>query len=267
VIGDDAQKYMAIYAGRTPDIYTHYADPNAQVSSDERQIIYWFVQGSGLYRRERPWVTNSDVNTNIDMDVTATETVLLSSEVTAATFEFSDGSEWYSSWDGTSPGPDGVTPQGAPRAVRLTLTFQFPVPNGQPITRQIVQVIAVRGAPGMYTPPQIEPATDGGDNSPSSSTGSSGGSTGGSTTSSTGGASGAKTGGTTAGGATGKTGGTTGTGAGGATGGKTGGTTGGTSGGSMGTTGGTGGGATGGTGGRAGGTTGGAGGAATGGGK
>jgi prepilin-type N-terminal cleavage/methylation domain-containing protein len=247
LIGDDGQKMMAIYTARTPDIYGRYSNANDQLSSDQRQVIYWFVEGSGLYRRERPWVTDTDVNANIDMDATAPETVLLAEEVTAATFEFTDGVDWYSSWDGTQPGPDGVTPQGAPRAVRLTLTFQFSVGSGPPISKTMQQVLAINPAPGLYTPTPQSPPTDGGSGSAittsgstSSTSSSSGAGAGGSSSSSSAGKAGATSGGTSSGTSGGSSGGgsTGGTGSGSAGGsGKSSGT-GGTAGGTSGSTGG-----------------------------
>ena len=131
-------------------------------------------------------------------------------EVTGVIFEYFDGTSWASAWDGTQPGPDGVTPIGPPRAVRVTLTLQVPGPRaGQATTKQVSQVILIRSAPGPYTPPQLDPLGD------PNSTGSSGtGTTGSGTTGTTGAATGGTTGAATGGAATG----------GGATGGATGGT-------------------------------------------
>jgi prepilin-type N-terminal cleavage/methylation domain-containing protein len=252
VIGDE--KKLIIFAGRVPEAFGRYGEPG-QVRSDQRQIIYWLGKSGagGLYRRERPWVTADEVRTAADDDETATDSTLLAEEVTDLQFEYSDGTTWASTWDGTTPGPDGVTPLGPPRAVRVTLTLSVPMSRGEPLTKQITQVIAVRSAPGTYPPPLLEAATDGGDNAVSGDPSSSGGSTtgangtGASSGGATGGAAGASSGATKS---TGSTGGSTG----GSTpsAGKATGTTGGNSmGGGTGSTGGsrTGGGTTGGTGG------------------
>jgi prepilin-type N-terminal cleavage/methylation domain-containing protein len=237
VIGDDSGKYMSLYMGRTPEIYGRYSNPNDYLRADQRQVMYWFVQGSGLYRRERPWVTDPDVGGNIDLDPSSPETQLVSDEVTDMTFEFTDGENWYTYWDGTIPGPDGVTPQGPPRAIRLTITFQFTL-GGKQISKQLQQVLAIPSAPGMYTVPMYEPPTDGGNGSVIATP-----AAGGAVTVTVGGAGAAKGGATGAAG--GKAGGTTG-GGGGGTGGKGGGTSSGTGGKGGGGGGGTGGGGNGG---------------------
>lgn len=193
VIGDE--KKLIIYSGRVPEALGRYGE-SGQVRADQRQVIYWLGQGSGLYRRERPWVTSDDVRTAADADETATDAALLAEEVTDVQFEYSDGTTWASTWDGTAPGPDGATPLGPPRAVRVTLSLQIPVSRGKPLTKQVSHVIAIRSAPGTYTPPLLEAPTDGGDNAASSDPGSSGSATGGGTTGAngSGGASGASSG-------------------------------------------------------------------------
>jgi hypothetical protein len=56
-----------------------------------------------------------------------------------------------------------VTPQGPPRAVKVTLTLEFPAARtGQPpTTRTATQVIAIRAAPGTFTPTLLDPYTQG----------------------------------------------------------------------------------------------------------
>lgn len=245
VVGESAK--LAIYAGRVPETFGRYGDSGEQVRSDQRQIIYWYEPGRGLYRRERPWITADGVSNAIEADPDAPDSVLLAEEVTNVLFEYSDGTSWTESWDGTVPGPDGVTPLGPPRAVKVTLDIRVPVSRGEPVTKQVSQIIVVRSAPGTYTPPLLEAPTDAATDSGGTTTDTSG--TGGTSNGNT--ASGGATGNASSGSGTtaGKTGGTTG-GATGTTGGKTGGTTGASN---------TGGGKTGGTMGAGSGNTGGAG--------
>ena len=249
---------LVLFLGRTPEVYSRQGNPGEQVRSDQRQVVYKFVPGRGLFRAERHWVTAD--NLTLDLDPDAPDAKLLADEVADATFEFADASgEWATTWDGTVPGPDGVTPLGPPRAVKVTLKLQVAVTRGEPVTRTVSQVIAVRAAPGSFTPTLLDAPTDGGDNPTTGGTGGTGGSTpsGGSTGGNSGGTSGGSSGGTTGG----KTGGSPPSmpsmPSGGATGGKTGGTPGGSTGGTPG----------GSTGGRPGGTTGGTPGGMTGGGK
>ena len=52
---------------------------------------------------------------------------LLASEVKTLQFEYWDGTQWATSWDGTQTSPlDGVTPIGPPQAIRITLGLALP---------------------------------------------------------------------------------------------------------------------------------------------
>ncbi len=185
VVGQE--QLLVLFLGKTPEAFGRYGENSQQVRSDQRQVVYKFVSGRGLYRAERPWVTAD--NLTMDLDPDSPDSVLLAEEVTDLLWEYSDGSTWANSWDGTVPGPDGVTPLGPPRAVRLTLTLAIPSGKGELLTRQVSQTIVIRSAPGTYTPPLLEAPTDGASDaaaggSSTPSTGSSTPSTGGSTPSS-----------------------------------------------------------------------------------
>jgi prepilin-type N-terminal cleavage/methylation domain-containing protein len=246
LIGED--KKFTIFVGRTPEVFGRYGNPGEQVRADLRQVIYWYEQGRGLYRRERPWVTAEGVRNGVETDPDAPDSVLLAEEVKDVTFEYADGGNFVGTYDGTTPGPDGVTPLGPPRAVKITLVYQVSVGKGKTVDRTVSHVIVIRAAPGTYTPPLVESPTDGATEGGATTGGTTGGgmtgggTTGGNTT--TGGAttgggmtSGGNTGGGTSGGSTGgggmTGGGNTGTRPSGGTtggstgGGKTGGTTGG----------------------------------------
>jgi prepilin-type N-terminal cleavage/methylation domain-containing protein len=159
LIGED--KKMVIYATKVPEVFSRYGNTGEQIRPDQRQIIYWFEQGRGLYRRERPWITADGVRNSIEADPEAPDAVLLAEEVTDLVLEYTDGSTWAGTWDGTVPGPDGVTPLGPPRAVKVTLTLQFTTGRGEPLTKTVSQIIPIRAAPGTYTPPLLEAPTDG----------------------------------------------------------------------------------------------------------
>ena len=140
------------------------SDPNAQSPSDLWRITYWVGQSGGLCRQERPWVTADGVRDSADPDLTDETGDTIVEEVSAVSFEYFDGQgqTWMTSWDGTAPGPDGVTPIGPPRAVRATLTFTgIPSASGKSEPAKTVsQVIPIRSAPGSMTPTMIEPSTD-----------------------------------------------------------------------------------------------------------
>src|SRR6185437_5616758 len=101
---------------------------------------------------------------SVDPDLTTETTDVLVQEVTDLTFAYFDGQDWQSSWnpDGTATSPDGVTPLGPPRAVKVTLTLSIPCPRASdaPYVTTVEQVIAVRAAPGTNTPAMIVPTTD-----------------------------------------------------------------------------------------------------------
>jgi prepilin-type N-terminal cleavage/methylation domain-containing protein len=159
VIGEE--KKLVVYTSKVPEAFGHF--PGIGLGrSDLRQVIYWFEPGVGLCRQERPWITADGVRDSIEPNLDAVGIAVLAEEVVDLFFEYFDGTGSSSgTWDGSAPGPDGVTPLGPPRAVRVTLVLSIPVPRGEPIQRQVSQVIPVRAAPGPYTPPLLEPPTDG----------------------------------------------------------------------------------------------------------
>ncbi|WP_082842248.1 prepilin-type N-terminal cleavage/methylation domain-containing protein [Gemmata sp. SH-PL17] len=214
VIGKD--KRLTVFAGRVPEVFGRFGERSEQVRADQRQIIYWVGDG-GLYRLERPWVTSDDVRSSLesdaDPDPESPDAVLVAPEVSDVTFEYTDGSSWVAEWNGADPGPDGVTPLGPPRAIRITLVIKVSTGrSNETVEKTLTQVIPVRSAPGTNTPVFVEPPVDGAtDTSSGTTSGSS--STGSGTTGSTGGASssggtGSSGGGTTSSPSTGSSGGT-----------------------------------------------------------
>jgi Tfp pilus assembly protein PilV len=168
ILGTDKQ--LTVFMSRLPGTMTSalgLATPSNgnQLPSDLVRVTYWISSsGTGLCRQERPWVTALGIQDNTDPDLSNESGDLLVPEVEDVTFEYFDGQSWQSQWnpDGTTMSPDGVTPIGPPRAVRVTLNFSFPSMNkgGTPYTPTVVQVIPIRAAPGIYTPPMITASTD-----------------------------------------------------------------------------------------------------------
>jgi prepilin-type N-terminal cleavage/methylation domain-containing protein len=170
VIGSDRQ--LTVYVARLPDALSSPtgllagSDPSIPTPSDLRRVTYWLSQTGGLCRQEKPWVTADGVADSTAPDLTNEAGDVVVDEAVDVQFEYFDPtSGWTTSWDGSVPGPDGVTPTGPPRAVRVTLTLELPSsrPNQPPIQKTVVQVIPVRAAPGAYTPPLAEPNTTGTD--------------------------------------------------------------------------------------------------------
>ena len=86
--------------------------------SDLRLISYWLVGDSGsaqgLARMEYKPVTSTDAVNAIPPNLPDDASYVIAEEVKSLTFSYFDGSAWQDSWDGTTPGPDGVTPMGPP---------------------------------------------------------------------------------------------------------------------------------------------------------
>lgn len=89
--------------------------------SDLRRISYW-ISSEGLCVQELDNATSNDMN-SFPPDVPPGTYKVLAPEVKDVVFEFWDGTGWQTSWDGTQPAADGVTPMGPPSAIRITLTF------------------------------------------------------------------------------------------------------------------------------------------------
>lgn len=131
--------------------------PGIPVASDIRRISYWLGSNGGLCRQEIPWFTSDQfytMETYVYEDGKSDQDYLIASEVTNVLFEYynndtqQDNSGWQEFWDGTQPGPDGVTPMGPPSAVRVTLTLKIKDAHGKDSTKDYQQVIPIITANG-----------------------------------------------------------------------------------------------------------------------
>jgi hypothetical protein len=95
--------------------------------SDIRRISYWFLNaggtGSGLAKQEVVSATGSDLQ-ETPPDVSNAANLVIAPEVKNVLFEYFDGTDWQSTWDGTTLSGDGITPIGPPAAIRITLTLR-----------------------------------------------------------------------------------------------------------------------------------------------
>lgn len=94
--------------------------------SDLRRISYWFIEdgtSGGLCRQEVSGVTGSDFDAK-PPDVSDPAACVIAPEVSAVLFEFFDGVNWQSVWNGATYAADGQTPLGPPSAIRITLTIR-----------------------------------------------------------------------------------------------------------------------------------------------
>ena len=95
--------------------------------SDIRRISYWFLNGgstgSGLAKQEVVCATGTDLQ-ETPPDVSNADQMIIAPEVKNVLFEYFDGTDWQSTWDGTTLSGDGITPIGPPAAIRITLTIR-----------------------------------------------------------------------------------------------------------------------------------------------
>ena len=112
-------------AGRVRQAEGRFEPAFAPVS-DIRRISYWFVSDSangGLAKQEVTSATGADLATT-PPDVENASSLIIAPEVKNVHFEYFDGTDWQSSWDGTTMPGDGMTPIGPPAAIRITLTLR-----------------------------------------------------------------------------------------------------------------------------------------------
>ncbi len=161
MIGTDKQ--LTAFVSRVPESMTDpeaALDPTALLPADVRRVTYYLSpDGLGLCRQERPWATADGVWNSADPDLSTADRDVIAPEVKDVTFEYFDGADWQSSWDGSQPGSDGVTPLGPPRAVRATFVLQFPGRGGEVTERRVQHVVPIRAAVGTYTPPDTGTTT------------------------------------------------------------------------------------------------------------
>ncbi|VTS06174.1 prepilin-type N-terminal cleavage/methylation domain-containing protein [Tuwongella immobilis] len=161
LVGDSS--YVTVFVSRVPNLESGNPDnPDAALPGDVRRVSYWLTSAAegGLARQEEVWLTSESLRNNFDPDFASELDRIMAPEVTSASFEYYDGTDWVDSWDGSTPGDDGVTPMGPPRAIAVTLTFQFPSSplsaTATPTTKTIRHVIVLPTAPGTAAPAASE---------------------------------------------------------------------------------------------------------------
>ena len=120
--------------------------------ADIRRITYW-VTDRGLSRQEIPNVTSEQVASSQEPVIEQGKDAVdyaIAEEITQVQFEYWDtaAGAWTDTWDGSTLGPDGKTPQGPPAAIRVHFWVTIP---GQKETREIRHTIPIRAASGPAT--------------------------------------------------------------------------------------------------------------------
>ena len=83
--------------------------------------------------------------------------MVIAPEVVQLQFRYFDGTDWQDTWDGSQPGPDGMTPMGPPRAIEITLGVRQPTPEGGDATantnvKTYVHYVAIEAANAINPP-------------------------------------------------------------------------------------------------------------------
>jgi prepilin-type N-terminal cleavage/methylation domain-containing protein len=115
--------------------------------SDTRRITYWLAPG-GLAMQEVKIITSQDVTNLMPPNLSEDAYQVLAAEVRSLTFSYFDGTTWQDSWDSTTPGADGVTPIGPPRAVAIVVGLAKIGTSGDgdlTLHRHVVSVAAANG--------------------------------------------------------------------------------------------------------------------------
>jgi hypothetical protein len=168
VQGDNSQ--LTIYQSRWPrEVGQALADPdnatNLPIFSDLRRVTWWRVDGasgSGLARQEIKLATSDDALNAPAPDLGDGYSKLVAREVKSLTFQYYDVNQqgWVDSWDGTQPGPDGVTPIGPPAAISITVEIALPNSDGEPVQKTFRHIVALPTANGVQS--QTTSTTTGG---------------------------------------------------------------------------------------------------------
>lgn len=116
-----------------------------------RVTYYLHSSGRGLCRQERPWVTADGIWNSVDPDRSTEDLDNIAPEVVDVSFEFASGTGYVSEWDGSQAGSDGSTNQGAPRAVKMTLTLEFAQAGtgiNEPLRKTVTHTYPIRASVG-----------------------------------------------------------------------------------------------------------------------
>jgi prepilin-type N-terminal cleavage/methylation domain-containing protein len=157
-----SESTIILSAARIPDFL--FPDKRnldlGETTCDLRRVSYWLHDdGSGnlgLARQVVKGVTTGEFD-ETPPDVSDAEGLIVAGgalgdpcQIVGLLFEYFDGGEWQSAWDGSALAADGATPVGPPSAVRVTLTLK----NRDGQTRNYRRTVALPA--GNNFPAQLE---------------------------------------------------------------------------------------------------------------
>ncbi|MBX9681206.1 MAG: prepilin-type N-terminal cleavage/methylation domain-containing protein [Gemmataceae bacterium] len=106
--------------------------------SDLRRVVYWYVEGKGLARRESSNATGDDIDLQPG-DLADAEPYIIAPEVQSLSLQYFDGSASQTNWDSSTIDFEAEVPLGPPAAVIIEL--KIGLPNGPArIWRQTIAI-------------------------------------------------------------------------------------------------------------------------------
>ena len=133
----------------------------AQISSDQRLVVYWICDGGGLARQEIAVATGNTNSVPLARGTGNEKDYIIAPEVVRFELSYFDGQEWQPVWDGTEPIPDSQgnnLPKGPPLAVAVVMEIETPGPSGSEPRRRVYRhVIAIPTANGPTQQPSEMP--------------------------------------------------------------------------------------------------------------
>jgi hypothetical protein len=95
-------------------------------TSDLRRVVYWLVRDGNKKGLARQEITAATSSGNLPPDVADPGSYVIAPEVTKFSLEYFDGSEWQTSWDGTTLDVNSSLPVGPPALIAINITIAMP---------------------------------------------------------------------------------------------------------------------------------------------
>lgn len=115
---------LTMFVSRAPGTGRGAVDVDAMPNGgppDVRRVTYWLAGGQGLARQEIARVTADDEASQLPPDVPDEASYVIGAEVDSIEFHYFDGAAWIDTWEGAAASPDGVTPTGPPKAIKIVI--------------------------------------------------------------------------------------------------------------------------------------------------
>lgn len=142
----DANSLVLTGKGVPKDL-TQPLQSNPTLTCDLRRITYWVDGERGLARFELSRVTGEEASTippPMPPRVDDLEPYIIAPEIKKISLEYFDGSDWRTSWDGTTPDAQTGRPMGPPLAIAVTFTLALPGQRQAPSAERAARTVTYR---------------------------------------------------------------------------------------------------------------------------